>query len=131
MVAELRMSEPTNAEVAQMAQRVVMARQMATQAKEAAKTAEEAFILISKDAGVDTVELFDGTLVTRVDADRRKIDVGELAELIPAATFERVTERKVNHKKFDAAVELGAVKASVIRKAVTATPYSAIRITTP
>lgn len=130
MVAEMiEAPAPTNAEVAQMAQRVVMARQMAAQAKEAAKAAEDDFIAISKAATIETVELIDGTLVTRVDADRRRIDAKKLADIATKATFDSVTEPKVNHKKFDAAIELGTIGKRLVREVVTTTPYSAIRVT--
>lgn len=121
----------TNAEVAFHAQRVVSARQMLATVQAAAKEAEADFIAASKEAAVATVELIDGTLVTRVDADRRKINEKALADIVSSTTFDNVTERKVNHKKFDAAVELGNIGSVVVGAVVTTTPYSAIRITNP
>lgn len=132
MVAELRTDEsPSYANV--VAHRTATAirdgRAMLALAKEELAKLEADFIDYSKDAGIETVELADGTLVTRVDADRRKIDAVKLADLTAASTFENVTERKVNHKRFDAAVELGAIPSDVVAEVVTATPYNAIRIT--
>ncbi len=115
--------------VARDAQRVIDARAMLAQVKALVSDAEKDFIESSTSHGIETVEFEDGTLVTRVDADRRKIDTPRLAELVPAATFEKVTERKVSHKRFDAAVRLGDITPAVVRQVVTATPYSAIRIT--
>lgn len=121
----------TNAEVAYAAQRVVSAREMLATVKAEAAKADQAFIEASQDAQVETVELVDGTLVTRVDADRRSIDAKKLADQVTASTFDQVTERKVVHKKFDAAIELGTIGKSVVDEVVKTTPYSAIRVTNP
>ncbi len=132
MVATLRAEEaygPTNAMVAFSARRVVDARAMLAQVKEMVKETEAEVVDLSSKTAINTVELFDGTLVTRVDADRRKIDAVKLADLATKSVFDSVTESKVVHKKFDAAVELGTVSKALVADVVTTTPYSAIRIT--
>ncbi len=132
MVATLRADEAksTNAMNATFsARRVVDARAMLAQVKTMVAETETEFVAISLRTGVESVELSDGTLVTRVDADRRKIDAKKLADITSKTTFDSVTEPKVNHKKFDAAIELGTLGPVVVREVVTTTPYSAIRVT--
>ena len=134
MVATLRAEEAhtnTDAMVAFSARRVVDARAMLANVKEMVKEAEAEFIDLSTKATIETIELFDGTLVTRVDADRRKINATRLADLATKSVFDSVTERKVVHKKFDAQIELGNIDGALVAEVVTTTPYSAIRVTTP
>lgn len=119
--------EVTPMEAAIAAQRVIDARTALANVKEMLKDAEDAF----KAMNVETIELPDGTLVTRIDADRRSINAAALRVFLTAENFDRVTKVTVDHKAFDAAVELGLIhEDSVeIQAAITKTPYTAIRVT--
>jgi len=108
------------------AQRVLDARTALANVKEMLKDAEDAFKALDV-----SVELPDGTLVTRIDADRRTINADRLRVFLTADVFDRVTKVAVNHKAFDAAVEVGLIHedAVEVEAAITRTPYTAIRIT--
>lgn len=132
MVAELRTDEgrKLSVYVAQMkALGVVDGRSMLALVKAELADLEADFIDYTQETGIETVTLRDGTLVTRVDADRRKISADVLADLLPKSIFDIVTDPKVNHKRYDAAVEVGHIDPKAVAGAITVTPYSAIRVT--
>ena len=42
--------------------------------------------------------------------------------------FDQITDRKVNVKKFDAAVELGTIDPDKVEAAITKTDYTAVKV---
>lgn len=94
----------------------------AVQAREAKKAAEAAYAAIEEDlvmafidAGATTLTLADGTKVTAegMDEVRRTINLTTLADLVSATTFDKVTERKISLKAFDAARLAGDITIDV------------------
>lgn len=111
------------------AMEVVQAKAMLKEVKAAVAKVEAEFTEFMVGRSDPTVELADGTLVTLIEAERRNIDAGILADVLPKSVFDTVTDAKVNHKRFDAAAETGLLAGFDIESAVSETPYTAIRVT--
>lgn len=120
-----------------------LAAEAAVAAKQAKQTAAERFadaesILINSllAAGVTSLTLADGTKVTLkggLDGEEtRSIDVGLLAERIPAATLAKVTKPVIDLKAFDAAVTNGLITPEVANEVTgTAPKKRSLTITVP
>jgi hypothetical protein len=111
------------------AEKLVAARAMLANIKKFEKAASDRFKSTAKLADIETVELPDGTLVTRIEADRRTLDADVLADEVSANVYNSVTETKVVHGKFDAAVKVGTISKKVAKKATSETPYVSIKVT--
>lgn len=88
-------------------------------ATEAYKAAEAEMKALLADTDGEFVETTDGTRVMLVRSTQRTIDPEVLADFLPVAIFDKVTETKVVTKAFDAAVTLGEIPAEVADKATT------------
>lgn len=120
-----------------------LAAEAAVAAKAAKANAAEAFaraegILIDSllAAGVTSLTLADGTKVTLkggLDGEEtRSINVGLLAEQVPAATLAKVTKPVVDLKAFDAAVTNGLITPEVAAAVTkTAEKKRSLTITVP
>lgn len=100
-------------------EKYLAARVAADEAAAALKAAAAEMMAVLEDTDGEFVETTDGTRVMLVRSTVRTIDADVLAEFLPVATLDRVTERSVVLKAFDAAVTLGDVPANVAEKATT------------
>lgn len=98
--------------------------------------AEADAIAVLVASGVESITLADGTKVTLKGGLEgevtRTIDGEALAEVVSAATLERVTKRVIDLSAFDAAVEVGLIDpATVAAVTKTAPKKQSLVITAP
>lgn len=108
--------------------RVVEAERIAALISQTLKDAKDHFAALSRRDGVAQTETDEGDIVEALDKSRRTFNAEILKSGVNAATFEQVTQTKVNVKKFDAAVELGTIDTKKVADAITETPYTAVKV---
>lgn len=118
------------------AEAAVLAKNAKMSAADLFANAEHDLITLLLGAGVETVTLRDGTKVTLkggLDGEEtRSINVGLLAERVPAATLAKVTKPVIDLKAFDAAVEVGLIDPTVVGEVTkTAEKKRSVVITVP
>lgn len=116
--------------LAERAEAVLLARAESERVAKMLDEVETAFETQARATGLTTVEFEDGTKVTAVlDAERRSVDTEALRELVSAPTFRLVTKAVADLSKFDAAIEVGRIPATVVKAVVKTTKYDQTRVT--
>ena len=119
-----------------LAQHAVLAKRAKQDADATYKAAVAQIIDGFLAAGITTVTLPDGTKVTLKGGlegeQQRSFDADALASIVPATVLDKVTDRTVNTKRFDAAVACGLIAESDAERVTEVTDKArSITITSP
>ncbi len=120
-------TEVTHEVLTRAAEEVIAIRDRQAELAIIADQAEDTLKALAKESRIASVQTASGRVaITR--KSKRTFDAERMAELVSASVFDLFTTPKVVVKKFDAAVELGAVDADKVADAIKKTPYVEIRV---